>query len=155
MKIGPLISPKAIAKVQELYEDALLKGAKCIAGGSAQGQFMEPTLLVEMPVDARMFAEEIFGPVLPVYLFENEQEAVCLANDTEYGLAAYFYSHDAGQIERVKRALAYGMVGINTGMVSNAMAPFGGVKQSGFGREGGAEGILEYVNVKASHYHWG
>lgn len=153
--IGPLITPKAVEKVTTLMQDALDKGAKKLCGGGVNGQFVEPALLVDVPVDAHMFREEIFGPVLAVYFFDDEQQAVQLANNTEYGLAAYFYSQDAGQIMRVKQALAYGMVGVNTGMVSTEVAPFGGVKQSGFGREGAAEGIMEYVNVKASHYHWG
>jgi succinate-semialdehyde dehydrogenase / glutarate-semialdehyde dehydrogenase len=149
--IGPLIDGDQRAKVQELVDDAQSKGAKVVVGGSAregQGYFYEPTVLADIPDDARLLKEEIFGPVAPVKSFDSEDEAIAAANDTEYGLVAYVYTRDIKRALRVCEALEYGMVGLNQGMVSNPAAPFGGIKQSGFGREGGYEGIEEYLETK-------
>lgn len=149
--IGPLINQKALEKVQALIADATSKGAKLICGGKPHekgGLFFEPTILDGATKDMRLCAEEIFGPVAPIFTFETEDQAIQMANDVEYGLAAYFYTKDLGRAFRVSEALEYGMVGVNEGQVSNTVAPFGGVKQSGFGREGGSEGIEEYTSVK-------
>jgi succinate-semialdehyde dehydrogenase/glutarate-semialdehyde dehydrogenase len=149
--VGPLIDSDQRQKVQELVDDAVGKGAKCLVGGSpreGRGYFYEPTVLSSVPDDANLLKEEIFGPVAPVKAFESEEEAVAAANDTEYGLVAYVYTSDVKRALRVSEALEYGMVGLNQGMVSNAAAPFGGVKASGFGREGGYEGIEEYLETK-------
>ena len=149
--IGPLIDGDQRAKVQELVDDAAGKGAKVVVGGSAregQGYFYEPTVLADIPDDAKLLKEEIFGPVAPVKSFDSEEEAIAAANDTEYGLVAYVYTRDIKRALRVCEALEYGMVGLNQGMVSNPAAPFGGIKQSGFGREGGYEGIEEYLETK-------
>ena len=148
---GPLVSARAVADVDELVRDASRKGARAIVGGrpSALGPcFYEPTILTGATTDMRVFREEIFGPVAPVFRFESEAEAVAMANDTEFGLAAYFYTRDLGRIFRVSEALEYGMIGINEGIISNAMAPFGGVKESGSGREGSKYGIQEYLEIK-------
>jgi succinate-semialdehyde dehydrogenase/glutarate-semialdehyde dehydrogenase len=149
--IGPLIDGDQRSKVQELVDDAVGKGAKCLIGGSARegrGYFYEPTVLTDIPDDASLLKEEIFGPVAPVKGFGSEEEAIAAANDTEYGLVAYVYTRDLKRALRVSEALEYGMVGLNQGMVSNPAAPFGGIKQSGFGREGGYEGIEEYLETK-------
>jgi succinate-semialdehyde dehydrogenase/glutarate-semialdehyde dehydrogenase len=149
--IGPLIDGDQRSKVQELVDDAVGKGAKCVVGGSARegkGYFYEPTVLADIPDDASLLKEEIFGPVAPVKSFGSEEEAIAAANDTEYGLVAYVYTRDVKRAFRVSEALEYGMVGLNQGMVSNPAAPFGGIKQSGFGREGGYEGIEEYLETK-------
>ena len=149
--VGPLIDGDQRAKVQELVDDAQSKGAKVVVGGSAregQGYFYEPTVLADIPNDAKLLKEEIFGPVAPVKSFDSEEEAIAAANDTEYGLVAYVYTRDVKRALRVCEALEYGMVGLNQGMVSNPAAPFGGIKQSGFGREGGKEGIQEYLETK-------
>ncbi len=149
--IGPLIDGDHRSKVQELVDDAVGKGAKCLVGGSARegkGYFYEPTVLAEIPADAALLKEEIFGPVAPIRAFDSEEEAIASANDTEYGLVAYLYTRDVKRALRVSEALEYGMVGLNQGMVSNPAAPFGGIKQSGFGREGGYEGIEEYLETK-------
>ncbi len=149
--VGPLIDGDQRAKVQELVDDAQSKGAKVVVGGSAregQGYFYEPTVLADVPNDAKLLKEEIFGPVAPVKSFDSEEEAIAAANDTEYGLVAYVYTRDVKRALRVCEALEYGMVGLNQGMVSNPAAPFGGIKQSGFGREGGYEGIEEYLETK-------
>ena len=149
--VGPLIDGDQRAKVQELVDDAVGKGAKCVVGGSARegrGYFYEPTVLASVPGDANLLKEEIFGPVAPVRSFDSEEEAIAAANDTEYGLVAYLYTGDVKRALRVSEALEYGMVGLNQGMVSNPAAPFGGIKQSGFGREGGYEGIEEYLDTK-------
>jgi len=149
--IGPLIDGDQRSKVQELVDDATGKGAKVVVGGSAregQGYFYEPTVLADIPDDAKLLKEEIFGPVAPVKSFDSEDEAIAAANDTEYGLVAYLYTRDVKRALRVCEALEYGMVGLNQGMVSNPAAPFGGIKQSGFGREGGYEGIEEYLETK-------
>src|SRR3954453_8553043 len=149
--VGPLIDDDQRGKVRELVEDALSKGAKAVGGGPARdgaGYFFDPTVLGDVPSDARLLKEEIFGPVAPVASFGSEDDAIAAANDTEYGLVAYVYTRDLQRAFRVMEGLEYGMVGVNQGMVSNAAAPFGGVKHSGFGREGGKEGILEYLETK-------
>jgi succinate-semialdehyde dehydrogenase/glutarate-semialdehyde dehydrogenase len=146
---GPLIDDQAIAKVEAHVADALAKGARLVAGGSRLGErFYTPTVLADVGPDMLCAKEETFGPVAPVFRFATEDEAVALANATEFGLASYFYSRDIGRIFRVGEALEYGMVGINTGLISTAEVPFGGVKQSGLGREGGAQGIDDYVELK-------
>ncbi len=150
-EVGPLIDDAQRDKVSELVEDAVSKGARALVGGHAvdgPGYFYEPTVLADVPDDARLLREEIFGPVAPVAGFDSDQEAIAAANDTEYGLVAYVYTNDLKRSLRVIEGLETGMVGLNQGMVSNASAPFGGVKQSGFGREGGKEGIDEYLETK-------
>jgi succinate-semialdehyde dehydrogenase/glutarate-semialdehyde dehydrogenase len=149
--IGPLIDADQRAKVAELVDDAVGKGAKCLVGGQARdgaGYFYEPTVVSDIPDDARLLKEEIFGPVAPVKGFRSEEEAIAAANDTEYGLVAYVFTSDQKRAIRVCEALETGMIGLNQGMVSNAGAPFGGVKQSGIGREGGNEGVEEYLETK-------
>jgi succinate-semialdehyde dehydrogenase/glutarate-semialdehyde dehydrogenase len=149
--VGPLIDGVQRDKVAELVQDAVGKGAEAVTGGRAldgQGYFYAPTVLAGVTDDARMLKEEIFGPVAPVATFASDDEAVAAANDTEYGLVAYVYTSDLKRALRVCEGLETGMVGLNQGMVSNATAPFGGVKQSGFGREGGKEGIHEYLETK-------
>jgi succinate-semialdehyde dehydrogenase / glutarate-semialdehyde dehydrogenase len=151
VKVGPLIDESQLGKVDELVRDALGKGAQAVLGGTARdgaGYFYEPTVLAGVGGDARLLKEEIFGPVAPVIGFDDEEAAIAAANDTEYGLVAYVYTSDVKRAFRVCEALETGMVGLNQGMVSNPAAPFGGVKQSGFGREGGREGIEEYLEVK-------
>jgi succinate-semialdehyde dehydrogenase/glutarate-semialdehyde dehydrogenase len=151
VEVGPLIDGDQREKVQELVDDAVSKGAKCLVGGSpreGQGYFYEPTVLGSVPDDANLLKEEIFGPVAPVKSFDSEEEAIAAANDTEFGLVAYVYTRDVKRAFRVCEALEYGMVGLNQGMVSNPAAPFGGIKASGFGREGGYEGIEEYLETK-------
>ncbi|EHR71679.1 succinate-semialdehyde dehydrogenase [Burkholderiales bacterium JOSHI_001] len=146
---GPLIDDQAIAKVEAHVADALAKGAKVVVGGSRIGErFYTPTVLSEVTPDMLCSREETFGPVAPVFRFKTEAEAIALANATEFGLASYFYSRDIGRIFRVGEALEYGMVGINTGLISVAEVPFGGVKQSGLGREGSHQGIDDYVETK-------
>ena len=148
---GPLIDQPAVDKVQELVADAVQHGATVITGGkpSALGHtFYEPTILGQATTAMRIAREEVFGPVAPVFRFKTEEDAIRMANDTEFGLAAYFYARDVGRIWRVGDALEYGMLGINSGIISTAVAPFGGVKQSGMGREGGAAGIAEYLSTK-------
>ena len=146
---GPLIDAQGMAKVESHVADALAKGAKVLAGGKKIGErFFEPTVLANASADMLCAREETFGPVAPVFRFETEDEAVRLANATEFGLASYFYSRDIGRIFRVAEALEYGMVGVNTGLISTAEVPFGGVKQSGLGREGSHHGIDDYVEVK-------
>jgi succinate-semialdehyde dehydrogenase/glutarate-semialdehyde dehydrogenase len=149
--VGPLIDDDQRAKVAELVEDAVGKGAKVLVGGAERdgaGYFFDPTVLADVPDDARLLKEEIFGPVAPVAGFDSEDAAIAAANDTEFGLVAYVYTRDLKRAFRVAEGLETGMVGLNQGMVSNAAAPFGGVKQSGFGREGGYEGIEEYLETK-------
>jgi succinate-semialdehyde dehydrogenase/glutarate-semialdehyde dehydrogenase len=151
VKVGPLIDAAQRDKVHELVEDAVSKGASTVIGGNipdGRGYFFEPTVLAQVPDDANLLKEEIFGPVAPVASFADEDEAIAAANDTEYGLVAYVYTRDIKRALRVCERLETGMVGLNQGMVSNAAAPFGGVKQSGFGREGGHEGIAEYLEHK-------
>ncbi|HEX5792920.1 MAG TPA: NAD-dependent succinate-semialdehyde dehydrogenase, partial [Rheinheimera sp.] len=150
-QIGPLIDDKALQKVSSLVQSALDNGAKLLLGGSnhsAGKQFFQPTLLSDVSADMAITKEEIFGPVAPLMAFDSEQDAITLANSTEYGLAAYFYSRDIGRVFRVSQALQFGMVGINEGIISNAAAPFGGVKQSGYGREGSRYGLDDYTDIK-------
>jgi succinate-semialdehyde dehydrogenase/glutarate-semialdehyde dehydrogenase len=149
--VGPLVDEDQRSKVAELVDDAVHKGARALVGGKAvdgPGYFYEPTVLADVPDDARLLKEEIFGPVAPVRRFSSDDEAVAAANDTEFGLVAYMYTTKLDRALRVAERLDTGMVGLNQGMVSNAGAPFGGVKQSGIGREGGFEGINEYLEVK-------
>ena len=146
---GPLIEPAALDKVQRHIDDATAKGAKVVVGGQRlQGQFFAPTVIAEASGDMLCAKEETFGPVAPVFRFKTEQEVIAAANNTEFGLASYFYSRDMGRIVRVSEGLEYGMVGINTGIISTEHVPFGGVKQSGLGREGSSHGIDEYVEMK-------
>jgi succinate-semialdehyde dehydrogenase/glutarate-semialdehyde dehydrogenase len=149
--LGPLINEAAVKKVESHIEDAVAKGASIASGGKrhALGHgFFEPTVLTGVTPDMKVAKEETFGPLAPIFKFSSDDEVVRLANDTEFGLAAYFYSRDIGRIWRVAEALEYGMVGINTGLISNEVAPFGGVKQSGLGREGSHYGIDDYVVIK-------
>jgi succinate-semialdehyde dehydrogenase/glutarate-semialdehyde dehydrogenase len=151
VKVGPLIDDTQRGKVAELVDDARERGATVLVGGSridGAGYFYEPTVLADVPDDARLLGEEIFGPVAPVKAFSSDDEAIAAANDTEYGLVAYVYTQDINRAFKVIEGLDTGMIGLNQGMVSNAGAPFGGVKQSGFGREGGPEGINEYLEIK-------
>ena len=151
VSVGPLINERAANDVIEFIEDAVAKGASVAAGGGRSDLgscFIEPTLLTNVSDDMRVFREEIFGPVAPIFKFKTEEEAVEMANDTEFGLACYFYSRDVGRIWRVGEALEYGIVGINEGIISNEMAPFGGVKQSGQGREGSKYGLDDYLEIK-------
>jgi succinate-semialdehyde dehydrogenase/glutarate-semialdehyde dehydrogenase len=151
VEVGPLIDADQLAKVQELVDDAVARGASVLCGGSAvhgPGHFYEPTVLTDVPPDARLLREEIFGPVAPVRGFATEEQAIAEANDTEFGLVAYLYTADHARAMRVSERLETGMVGLNQGLVSNAGAPFGGIKHSGFGREGGPEGIDEYLEIK-------
>ncbi len=150
-QIGPLINQAAIAKVEKLVADAVAKGAKVVLGGerhSRGGNFYAPTVLTEVTPAMDLAQEEIFGPVAPLFRFKTDEDAVRLANDTRYGLASYFYSRDIGRVWRVAEQLEYGMVGINDGIISNEVAPFGGIKESGIGREGSHFGIDEYLQVK-------
>lgn len=149
--VGPLIDAAARRKVIELVADATARGARLLTGGeipAGPGHFYPPTVLVDLPPDARLLHEEIFGPVAPIVGFETEQEALDAANATEYGLVAYLYTRDLQRALRVAEQLEVGMIGLNQGIVSNAAAPFGGVKHSGFGREGGYEGVTEYLETK-------
>ncbi len=149
--IGPLIDAAAIAKVEEHVSDALAKGARVVLGGKRHalgGLFYEPTILADVNTSMKVTREETFGPVAPLFRFHTEAEAIRMANDTEFGLASYFYARDMARIWRVSEGLEYGMVGINTGLISNEVAPFGGVKESGLGREGSKYGIEEYVEIK-------
>jgi succinate-semialdehyde dehydrogenase/glutarate-semialdehyde dehydrogenase len=146
---GPLIDDAAVAKVERHVADALAKGARVVVGGQRQGErFYTPTVLADVTGNMLCAREETFGPVAPVFRFKTEDEAVAAANATEFGLASYFFSRDVGRIFRVAEALEYGMVGINTGLISTAEVPFGGVKQSGLGREGARQGIDDYVEIK-------
>ena len=149
--IGPLIDEKAIAKVQEHIADALDKGARVATGGKSHelgGNFFQPTILVDVPSDAKVAKEETFGPLAPLFRFKDEADVIAQANDTEFGLAAYFYARDLGRVFRVGEALEYGIIGINTGLISTEVAPFGGVKSSGLGREGSKYGIEDYLEIK-------
>ena len=148
---GPLIDEAAVAKVEELVQNAVGQGARAVTGGArigSEGTWYQPTVLTDMTTQMRMASEEIFGPVAPLFRFSTESEAVAMANDTEFGLAAYVYTQDLGRSHRVSEALECGMVGLNTGLISNEVAPFGGVKQSGIGREGSRYGIDEYLEIK-------
>jgi succinate-semialdehyde dehydrogenase/glutarate-semialdehyde dehydrogenase len=146
---GPLIEPAAVDKVKRHLKDALDKGAKLVTGGQAlQGQFFQPTVVAHATPDMACAKEETFGPFAPVFKFKTEQDVIDMANNTEYGLASYFYSRDVGRIFRVSEALEYGMVGINVGIIATEHVPFGGVKQSGLGREGSSHGMDEYLEMK-------
>ena len=151
VNIGPLINEGAANDVLGFVDDAVAKGASVVAGGGRSDLgvcYIEPTVLTEVNQDMRVFREEIFGPVAPLFKFSTEEEAIAMANDTEFGLACYFYSRDVGRIWRVGEALEYGIVGINEGIISNEMAPFGGVKESGQGREGSKYGLDDYLEIK-------
>jgi succinate-semialdehyde dehydrogenase/glutarate-semialdehyde dehydrogenase len=148
---GPLIDDRAVQKVEEHISDALAKGARVVIGGgrhSLGGRFFEPTVLADVTPAMLIAREETFGPVAPLFRFHAEEEVIALANDTPFGLAAYFYGRDIGRVWRVAEALESGMVGINTGMISTEVAPFGGVKESGLGREGSKYGIEEFLEIK-------
>lgn len=150
-RVGPLISEAQRSEVARLVDDAVAKGASALTGGSVSpgaGYFYPPTVLTSVPANANLLKEEIFGPVAPIVAFDREEEAVSAANDTEFGLISYVFTRDLDRALRVSEALASGMVGVNQGVISNPAAPFGGVKQSGLGREGGVEGIEEYLEVK-------
>lgn len=150
-QIGPLINEAAVNKVEHLVADAIRKGAQVAWGGTRHtlgGNFYTPTVLTQATPDMALAQEEIFGPVAPIFRFKTDEQAIALANDTRAGLAAYFYSRDIGRVWRVAEQLEYGMVGINEGLISNEMAPFGGVKESGIGREGSHHGIDEYLQIK-------
>ncbi len=151
VNMGPLINERAANDVLDFVEDAVAKGANVAAGGGASAlgsRFVEPTVLTDVSDDMRVFREEIFGPIAPLFRFKTEDEAIAMANDTEFGLACYFYSRDIGRVWRVSEALEYGIVGINEGIISNEMAPFGGVKESGQGREGSKYGLDDYLEIK-------
>jgi succinate-semialdehyde dehydrogenase / glutarate-semialdehyde dehydrogenase len=148
---GPLIDTAAVAKVEEHIEDAIKKGAKVVTGGkrhSLGGLFFEPTILADVTPEMKVAREETFGPVAPLFRFKEEAEAIRMANDTEFGLAAYFYARDMGRVWRVSEGLEYGIVGMNTGLISTEVAPFGGMKESGIGREGSKYGIEEFLEIK-------
>jgi succinate-semialdehyde dehydrogenase/glutarate-semialdehyde dehydrogenase len=148
--VGPLINADAVETVGSLVTEAVDGGAELVTGGSAPdgpGHFYSPTVLLGVPAGSRIVTEEIFGPVAPITTFSSDDEAVELANATEYGLASYVYTRDLARTVKLAEALQFGMVGVNTGLVSNPAAPFGGVKASGFGREGGFEGIDEYLDT--------
>lgn len=149
--IGPLINEKAVAKLNDHVDDALAKGARVITGASRDergGTFVRPTVLADVTADMKVAREETFAPLAPVFRFESVDEVIKLANDTEFGLAAYFYGNDLRNVWKVAEALEYGMVGVNTGLISTEVAPFGGVKQSGFGREGSKYGLDDYLSLK-------
>jgi succinate-semialdehyde dehydrogenase / glutarate-semialdehyde dehydrogenase len=151
VEVGPLIDGEQLAKVAELVDDAVAKGARVLCGGErvgGAGHFYPPTVLVHVPRDARLLEEEVFGPVAPVTAFASEDDAIAAANDTDFGLVAYVYTNDVKRALRVSERIETGMVGLNQGLVSNAGAPFGGIKHSGIGREGGPEGIHEYLETK-------
>jgi succinate-semialdehyde dehydrogenase/glutarate-semialdehyde dehydrogenase len=148
---GPLIDAAAVAKVEEHIADALTKGARLVLGGRRHalgGTFFEPTILADATAAMAVAREETFGPVAPLFKFTTEAEAIAMANDTEFGLAAYLYTRDLARSWRVSEAIEYGIVGINTGIISTEVAPFGGVKESGHGREGSKYGILDYTEIK-------
>ena len=147
--IGPLINKAAVAKVQEHVDDAVAKGATIVLGGKPLGgNFFEPTLIRDVTADMAVAREETFGPVAPLFRFHSEDEAIAIANATEFGLAGYFYSRDIGRVWRVAESLEYGIIGVNEGIISTAEAPFGGVKESGLGREGSHHGVEEYLEMK-------
>ena len=149
--MGPLIDEGAAEDVCGFIDDAVAKGAQVAMGGgrsSLGAAFVEPTILTDVTDDMRVFREEIFGPVAPLFKFSTESEAIQMANDTEFGLAAYFYARDIGRVWRVSEALDYGIVGINEGIISTEVAPFGGVKESGNGREGSKYGLDDYIEIK-------
>ncbi len=151
VNIGPLINEAAVEKVEAHVADAVAKGATVVVGGkrAAQGgTFYEPTVLTGATTDMRVAHEETFGPVAPLYRFKTEEEALAIANDTPFGLAAYFFTRDMGRCWRVAEALEYGIVGVNEGVTSTEIAPFGGFKESGIGREGSHHGIEEFLEIK-------
>jgi len=151
VQIGPLIDEKAVTKVDELIADAVAKGGRITLGGKRHvlGQtFFEPTVIADAKPEMALFDQEIFGPVAPVVRFRDEDEAIRLANDTQFGLAAYFYGRDISRIWRVAEALEFGIIGINEGIISTEVAPFGGMKESGNGREGSKYGIEDYLEIK-------
>jgi succinate-semialdehyde dehydrogenase/glutarate-semialdehyde dehydrogenase len=151
VEVGPLVEAKQRDKVRELVDDAVQAGAKVTVGGKAtegDGYFFQPTVLTDVPRSARMFKEEIFGPVAPIFTFGADEDGLAMANDTEFGLVAYLFTQDLNRAVWAYEGLETGMVGVNQGIVSNPSAPFGGVKASGFGREGGVEGIEEYLETK-------
>jgi succinate-semialdehyde dehydrogenase/glutarate-semialdehyde dehydrogenase len=146
---GPLINMAAVEKVERHVKDALARGGKLLTGGARlQGNFYQPTVITEVSAQAALFSEETFGPLAGIVKFDTEAQAIALANDTTAGLAAYFYTRDLNRAWRVSEALQYGMVGLNTGLVSTTVAPFGGVKESGLGREGSSFGMAEYLDIK-------
>jgi succinate-semialdehyde dehydrogenase/glutarate-semialdehyde dehydrogenase len=148
---GPLIEEKAVVKVEEHITDALSKGARLLAGGKRHAlghSFFQPTVIADVTSNMQVATEETFGPLAPLFRFKTEEDVIAMANDTEFGLAAYFYARDIGRVWRVAEALESGMVGVNTGLISNEIAPFGGVKQSGLGREGSKYGIEDYLVIK-------
>jgi succinate-semialdehyde dehydrogenase/glutarate-semialdehyde dehydrogenase len=149
--LGPLVNMAAVAKVEEHIADAVSKGAQVVAGGARHalgGSFFQPTILTGVTQSMAVAQEETFGPLAPLFRFETEEEVIGYANDTIFGLAAYFYARDVGRVTRVQEALEYGIVGVNTGIISTEVAPFGGVKQSGLGREGSRHGIEDYLEMK-------
>ena len=149
--LGPLVNARAVQDVDALVQSTVEAGATVACGGAPSelgGNFYSPTVLIGVTPDMAVFRNEIFGPVAPVTVFETEEEAIQLANDTEFGLASYFYTRDIGRVWRVSEALDYGIVGVNEGIISNEMAPFGGVKESGSGREGSKYGIEDYLEIK-------
>ena len=151
VEVGPLVESAAVDKVEEHVQDAVAKGAKIATGGNrsnAGALFYEPTVLTGATRDMAIFREETFGPVAPLFRFKTEEEVIELANDTEFGLASYFYARDLGRVWRVAEALEYGMVAVNEGILSSELAPFGGVKESGLGREGSKYGIDDYIEIK-------
>ncbi len=151
VNVGPLINEKAANDVMKFVDDAIAKGAHVAAGGGPSDLgacFVNPTVLTDVDYDMRVFREEIFGPIAPLFRFKTEDEAIRIANDTEFGLACYFYSRDVGRVWRVAEGLEYGIVGINEGIISNEMAPFGGIKESGQGREGSKYGLDDYLEIK-------
>lgn len=151
-QLGPLINQAQFTKVSEIVQDALSKGATAVFGGKPASQlgalFYEPTLLINVKENMRVYTEEVFGPVATMVKFKTEEEAVAIANNTERGLAGYFFSEDISQVFRVSKALEVGMVGVNEGLISTAEAPFGGVKESGIGREGSHHGIDDFTYIK-------
>jgi succinate-semialdehyde dehydrogenase/glutarate-semialdehyde dehydrogenase len=149
---GPLINMAAIDKVEKHIQDAISKGAKVMAGGKRHklgGTFFQPTVLAGVTTKMAVSKEETFGPLAPVFRFKDEAEALKMANDTEFGLAAYYYTRDIGRVWRVAEGLEYGIIGCNTGVISTEVAPFGGMKESGIGREGSKYGIEEYIEIKS------
>jgi succinate-semialdehyde dehydrogenase/glutarate-semialdehyde dehydrogenase len=146
---GPLIDEKAVAKMEEHIEDAVSLGAKIVSGGrKMEGTFFEPTILTNVSATAKVAKEETFGPLAPIFRFTSEEDVINQANDTEFGLAAYFYTRDMSRVFRVGESLEYGIVGINTGIISTEVAPFGGIKASGVGREGSKYGMDDYLEIK-------
>ena len=151
MKQGPLIDMAAVEKVEEHIEDALSKGARVVVGGKRHtlgGSYFEPTILADVTTQMKVAREETFGPLAPLFRFKEEAEAIRMANDTEFGLASYFYTRDLSRAWRVSEGLEYGIVGLNTGIISTEVAPFGGMKESGLGREGSKYGIDDFLEMK-------